>query len=78
VFVTAQEITPQCILVLISGSSAATLNTWTLAQAIEDRRAAGKVQRPRSVRLETTCLNVVKKVFGADRRPRGTPPLLSH
>jgi hypothetical protein len=44
------------------------MKTWLLSRAVEERLSLRKVQRPKSYRIEKTCLRAVMRVFGPGKR----------
>ena len=51
-----------------AGQTPNDMRNWPLKRAIEERLALRKTQRPKSYRIEKTCLNAVLSVFGPDKK----------
>lgn len=51
-----------------AGQTPNDMRNWPLKRAIEERLALRKLQRPKSLRIEKTCLKAVMGVFGENKR----------
>ena len=51
-----------------AGQTPNDMKTWPLSRAVEERLSMRKIQRPKSYRIERTCLRAVMRVFGSDKR----------